>query len=251
MKAERSLSEVEWILSIGGIKIISNISVPNDVSWEELESKHDALFIGFGLGADRYLQLEGSDADGIHGAVEYIAKMKTGVVDVHSIKHALIVGGGNTAIDAVRELLGLGISNVTMVYRGTAEGMSGYQHEWKAALKENALASWRSQPKEFLHKDGKITGLVCNILNDNKQPTGETIQLDADLILMAIGQGKLGDLVAGLDGVAVEWGTITTNADGSTGCPGVYAGGDCTNGGKEVVNARQMVKQQRSQFTPI
>lgn len=237
MRADSSLSEVEWILSIGGIEIVSNVSVPNDISWHELEEKHDALFIGFGLGADRYLALNGSDSKGIMGAVEFIAKMKTESIDISSVTNAIVVGGGNTAIDAVRELLGLGVTNVTMVYRGVQAKMTGYAHEWKAALKENALASWKSQPAEFIHDNGTVTGLLCNRLNDEKTPTGEQFTLPANLILMAIGQGKLGDLVSELDGVNVEWGTIQTDENGATGRPGVYAGGDCRNGGKEVVNA--------------
>ena len=63
--------------------------------------------------------------------------------------------------------------------------------------------------------------------------------IPADLVMLAIGQGKLGDLVAGLEGVETEWGKIVADARGATGRPGVYTGGDCRNGGKEVVNAAQ------------
>jgi glutamate synthase (NADPH/NADH) small chain len=76
------------------------------------------------------------------------------------------------------------------------------------------------------------------MMDEHKQPIeGVTKTLPADLVLLAIGQGKLGELTAGLDGLVVEWGKIVTDDDGATGAAGVYAGGDCRNGGKEVVNA--------------
>ena len=124
MKADRSLTEVDWVLSIGGIDIQTGVDIPNDRTWESLREEYDAVFIGFGLGRDRYMDVENSDAAGIYGAVDYIAKMKLGLVDVSSVQRAIVVGGGNTAIDAVRELVGIEIDHVTMVYRGDE------QDEW-------------------------------------------------------------------------------------------------------------------------
>ena len=238
MKADRSLTEVEWVLSIGGIEIVTGVDVPTDMSWAQLQSDFDAIFIGFGLGRDRYMNLDNADASGIYGAVDYIAKMKLGEVDVSNVKQALVVGGGNTAIDAVRELAGIGISNVTMVYRGDEAKMSGYAHEWVEAKKENVKASWRSQPVSYQADGGKLTGLVCRQMDENKQEIeGSEFSIPADLVLLAIGQGKQGELAAAFPGMEIEWGKIVVDENGATGCAGVYAGGDCINGGKEVVNA--------------
>ena len=238
MKADRSLTEVEWVLSIGGIEVITGVDVPTDMSWAQLQDDFDAIFIGFGLGRDRYMNLDNSDASGIYGAVDYIAKMKLGEVDVSNVKQALVVGGGNTAIDAVRELAGIGISNVTMVYRGDEGKMSGYAHEWVEAKKENVKASWRSQPVSYQVDGGKLTGLVCRQMDENKQEIeGSEFSIPADLVLLAIGQGKQGELAAAFPGMEIEWGKIVVDENGATGCAGVYAGGDCINGGKEVVNA--------------
>jgi glutamate synthase (NADPH/NADH) small chain len=75
-------------------------------------------------------------------------------------------------------------------------------------------------------------------MDENKKAIdGKTKTLSADLVLLAIGQGKLGALTSGLTGIEVEKGKIVTDAHGATGAKGVYAGGDCRNGGKEVVNA--------------
>ncbi len=243
LKADASLAEVEWILSIGGIEIVSNVEVPTQLSWAELEKKHDALFLGLGLGADSWLDVPGKQLAGVRGAVDFIAELKAKPVDLSAVKHAVVVGGGNTAIDAVRELLVLkakkvgALESVTMVYRGTEAGMSGYVHEWAYAKEEGAQVSWQAQPIAFEGKD-RVTGLRCTRLDAAKKPiAGTDFTVPADLVLLAVGQAKLGALVAGLAGVKVDKGVIVTDEAGATGRPGVYAGGDCRNGGKEVVNA--------------
>lgn len=241
MNAERAQDEVDWVRRIGGIEIQTGVSIPGDLSWDELLARHGALFLGFGLGPDSRLAVAGEDLSGIVGAVEWIEAMKLGTVDLSGVRNAVVVGGGNTAVDAVRELLGLGVPNVKMVYRGTEAGMSGYAHEWAAAKKDGARVVWQVQPTGFTGQDGKVTGLRCLRLDDAKKPiAGTEHDIAADLVLLAIGQGKLADLVAGLDGVRTERGRIVADESGATGRPGVYAGGDCVNGGKEVVNAVAM-----------
>ena len=116
--------------------------------------------------------------------------------------------------------------------------MSGYAHEWVEAKKENVKASWRSQPVAFVAKDGNVSAITCRRMDESKKEIeGSEFDVSADLVLLAIGQGKQGDLVSSLPGIEVEWGKIVVDSEGATGCAGVYAGGDCINGGKEVVNA--------------
>ena len=238
MKSDRSLSEVEWLLSIGGIEIRSGVSVPDQTTWDDLRGEFDAIFIGFGLGADSLLDLPGADAEGIVGAVDFIAQMKLTERGLNGARDVIVIGGGNTALDAVRETRGLGAERVTLAYRGGESQMSGYAHEWAEAKKEGVVASWRSQPLAFEVTDGKVSGVVFQMMDEHKKPIdGLTKTLPADMVLLAIGQGKLGELTAGLGGVEIEWGKIVTDAEGATGAAGVYAGGDCRNGGKEVVNA--------------
>ena len=146
MKAERAMTEVEWVLSIGGIEVRTGVTVGVDVTLEALEREFDAVFVGVGLGADSRLGVPGEDLAGVHGAVAWIESMKLGRVDLAAIRRAAVIGGGNTAIDVVREVAGLGIPHVEMIYRGTREGMSGYAHEWTAALAEGAHAEWRAVP---------------------------------------------------------------------------------------------------------
>lgn len=237
MKADASVDEVNWVLSIGGIEVKTGFEVGKDVSFEELESKHDALVLAFGLGPDSPLKAKGEDLGGIYGAVDFIEQFKLASIDLSKVQNAVVVGGGNTALDAVRELRGLGVESVTLAYRGREPGMSGYAHEWKAAKVEGVRAAFGTQPIAF-EGTGTVRGVKCIKLDESKRPIeGSEHVLPADLVLLAIGQSKLGELAASLPGVVVEKGRVQVDADGATGRPGVYAAGDAANGGTEVVYA--------------
>ncbi|MBL4688429.1 MAG: FAD-dependent oxidoreductase [Nannocystaceae bacterium] len=236
MRAERSEAEAAWILGIGGIEIEYGVEIGANKSWDALLEAHDAMFVGVGLGPDHWLDVPGRDLEGVVGAVDFIERFKPGTVELAAVKSAVVVGGGNTAIDAVRELVGLGIPSVTMVYRGVEDKMSGYAHEWNAAKQEGVVASFRSQPLAF-EGEGHVTGVRCAVLDDAKQPTGLQRVIAADLVLLAIGQAKLEGLLAELGGVTFERGRVVVDEAQATTRKGVWAGGDCANGGKEVVNA--------------
>jgi len=238
MRVDRALDEVAWVLQIGGVEIVSGVEVGRDLSFADLQQRHQALVIAVGLGEDRMLDIPGRELAGIQGAVAFIRDFKLGQVDLSQVCQAAVLGGGNTAIDAVRELVGLGVPEVTMVYRGSEAQMSGYVHEWKAAKMEGVRASWRSQPLAYHGADGKVSGVLCARLGEDRRPiAGSEVEVPAQLVLLAIGQGRLGAFAAALPGVQVEDGRIVVDAEGATGRPGVYAAGDCANGGKEVVNA--------------
>ncbi|GDY00866.1 oxidoreductase [Planctomycetota bacterium] len=237
MKADCSVEEVAWILGIGGIEVKTGVTIGVDIAVKDLEQLHNAVFFGAGLGADTKLRVPGEHLAGVHGAVEWIESMKLARVATAGVQHCVVVGGGNTAIDAVREARGLGIPRVTMLYRGSEVKMSGYAHEWRSALPEGGCAEWQAIVTRF-EGSQSVERLHCQRLDAQKQPiSGSDFVLDAQLVLLAIGQSKLGTLLAGLEGIEIEGGRIVTDAHGSTGRKGWFAGGDCRNGGKEVVNA--------------
>jgi glutamate synthase (NADPH/NADH) small chain len=237
MRADRAMTEVEWVLSIGGIEVKTGVAIGTDIALEALERDFDAVFVGVGLGADSTLGVPGEQLAGVHGAVAWIEAMKLGRVELGAIRRAAVIGGGNTAIDVVREVVGLGIPHVEMIYRGTRDGMSGYAHEWTAALAEGAHAEWRAVATA-LEGSGRVERVRCVRVDESKRPVeGSDFTVEADLVLLAIGQSKLGAMLAGLPGIRVDGGRIRTDAHGFTGRAKWYAGGDCTNGGKEVVNA--------------
>ena len=237
MKADRAVEEVAWVLGIGGVEVRTGVRVGQDVAIAELLRDYDAVFVGLGLGADRLLQLPGADLTGIRGAVDWIAELKTGVVAADGIASAVVIGGGNTAVDAVRELRGLGIADVVLAYRGDEARMSGYAHAWAGAKVEGVRGVFGVQPLAFEGEGGAVKAVRFACLDADRQPTGEELVLVADRVLLAIGQGRLGELFAAVDGVALDRGRLVVDADGRTQHPKIFAGGDCANGGKEVVNA--------------
>lgn len=237
LRADDALAEVDYVLGIGGIDVALGVEIGTDLSLAELEARHDAVFVGAGLGPDSALAVPGGGLHGVEGAVAFIERMKLGTVSLAGVVNAVVVGGGNTAVDAVRELIGLGVPNVTLVYRGGEAGMSGYTHEWEVAKVEGVHAAWHTVPLEVVG-EGRVAALRCARTDADKRPIpGDEVTLPADLVLVAIGQSTLGGLLAGLDGIGLAKGRVVVDASGRTGRPGWFAGGDCANGGKEVVNA--------------
>ncbi len=247
MAADASLAEVAWIVDSMGVEVRTGVEVGKDVSWDDLIGGHDAVFVGVGLGTDSSLGVPGEDLDGVFGGVEIIERWKTGGDPAtDGVIHAAVVGGGNTALDVVRELLVLGIPCVTMIYRRDEGSMTGYEHEWDYAKRAGAMASWHSQPVAYVGEDGKVTGVECHAMGiDPSDPKGRKLVrkgdhswvVPAELVVVAAGQGKLTSLLQGIPGVELEWGRLVVDEDGCTANPKVFAGGDVANGGKEVVNA--------------
>lgn len=235
LHTEDSLREVAYVQSLG-VEIRTGVEVGKDVSVDSLLADYDAVFLGLGLGADTRLSIPGEDGDGVWGATALIEALKNRGGFALTAKRAVVVGGGNTAIDIARELKLLGVESVQMVYRrGTAE-MSGYTHEMDHALHEGVTFRAWSQPTAVVRDaSGAVTGLAVRATRGDA--TEETVP--ADLVVLAIGQHKLQGLAQSLGGVALDKrGCVVVDAaTRRTGNPKVYAGGDCINGGKEVVNA--------------
>ena len=240
MKAERSLEEVDWVLGIGGVELKLGVEVGAQIGFEQLERRFDAVILAAGLGPDRYMsELAGAEAQGVYGAVEFIARMKLGRAPLNGARRALVIGGGNTALDAARELRGLGVEQVGLVYRGDERRMSGYDHEWSEAKREGVGAIWRAQPEAFLtDEQGQLRAVRCHRLDEAREPIkGSSFEIEAQLVLFAIGQSKWSEALAGLQGVELDRGRVKVDERGATGRAGYFAVGDCANGGKEVVHA--------------
>lgn len=237
MRADRSVQEAQWVLGIGGVQLETGVEVGKDITLAELEKKHDAVFVGVGLGPDTRLSVPGEDLPGVHGAVELIERLKLGKLELSGVKSALVVGGGNTAIDGVRELAGLGVPSVTLAYRGAEAQMPGYRHEWLAAREAGVAGAFHAVPIGF-EGNARVERVRLVRTDAQKKPiAGSEFTLDAQLVLIAIGQSTLGQMLSGLSGIGVQNGSVVTDDVGATGRKGWFAGGDCRNGGKEVVNA--------------
>jgi dihydropyrimidine dehydrogenase (NAD+) subunit PreT len=238
MKADRSIQEAEYLVAGAGAEVRFGVEVGVDVEWAELERDFDAVFVGVGLGPDRLMKrLPGSDLVGIEGAVEFIGQLKTREIDLRGLERTVVIGGGNTAVDLTRELIELGVPVVSLVYRRDQADMKGYQHEWEQAVKGGAKAHWRTTPVGFVGR-GRVEGVQCVRLSEDLVPIdGSDFVVPAERVFVAIGQSRLGDLLEKVSEIEAPGGLIQVDDHGFTGRTGWFAGGDCVNGGKEVVNA--------------
>lgn len=250
LHADDALHEVEWVEGFG-VDVQTGVEVGHDdgpgrISAKKLLDTYDAVFIGVGLGADSRLGIPGEDGPGVFGATEWIEQMKLEMTKAHreeiAGKRVLVVGGGNTAIDVARECALLGAADVAMAYRRGVPEMSGYAHEMAGGRKEGVRLVGHVQPVAFVRDaNHKLTALrVAKTDADAKPIPGTEHELPCDMVALAIGQSKLRDIAKELPGVELDKRGCVVVADVATcvtGNPKVFAGGDCINGGKEVVNA--------------
>lgn len=241
--------EVDWITSIGGIEIRYNTEIGKDMSFEALQSEHDAVFIGIGVGVARHLGIPGEDLDGVVDAIKFIYDIRTkDYADVSVGDKVVVIGMGMTAIDAATQSKRLGAKEVVMVYRRDEGEKSCTDAELDIAKLDGCSFVWLANPKEVLGANGKATALVCdNVrLSDTPDasgkraiiPTGETVTIEADMIIRAAGQTPFEEFIQH-SALTNNSGKVNTNRQQATNLKGVFAGGDCVNGGKEVVDAVQ------------
>jgi glutamate synthase (NADPH/NADH) small chain len=233
-----SLKEIDLLAQLG---VVFHFKITVDAKkLAELESKYDAVFLGVGLGAIHKLGLTGEEMQGVTNALDFIAGYKSGTITSAPAKVA-VIGAGNTAIDAANAAVRLGATEVTMVYRRGPEQMSAFDFEYEHAKQEGVKFLWHVMPNG-LKGSGKIEALELQELESTADgslvpKTGATKTLAVDLVVMSIGQATHTDFLEG-GKVKLERGRIVIDrGTGQTTNPKYFAGGDCTNGGREVVDA--------------
>lgn len=234
-----ALREVEFVRSLG-VEIRTGLEVGRDVTGQDLLDGHEAVFLGPGLGPDTRLPVPGSDGPGVIGATEWIERLKTDRGHgVDGVRGAAVIGGGNTAIDVARELAGLGVPEVWIVYRRSEDEMRGYAHELDAARREGVMLVENAAVTGIRREEGRVRAVKLAATENGRPTVRERGALAVDLVVLAIGQTKLAELVSGFPGVEVDArGRIVADPETlRTGNPRVFAGGDALNGGKEVVFA--------------
>lgn len=239
MDKETALLEVEFIERLG-VEIRSNTAVGSDVSFEELLSQHDAMFLGVGLGSVPPLGLDGEHFDGSADALDFIADVRAGGLELDGDVVA-VIGGGNTAIDAATQAAMSGADRVTLVYRRGRAEMGAYPHDIERALNAGVEMMFWTAPVRITG-EGSVSGLIVHRteMTDTGLRVVDTSEFEvpATMVLRATGQAKRTDIFDRLDGVAVDdAGRVLVDADFRTGNASIWAGGDCVNGGMEVVNA--------------
>jgi dihydropyrimidine dehydrogenase (NAD+) subunit PreT len=254
LQAEDSLAEIRMIQGLGaievktGVRIAAGKAARGEVSTDDLLRDFDAVFIGIGLGPDNFLGIPGEEGPGVYGATALIERLKLDPeLTLEGVQRAIVVGGGNTAIDIGRELALLGVRDVAMVYRRAAEAMSGYEHEMDGARHDAVRLIENRQAVSIEREKDRVVAIHLEATDG----TGVEERVECDLVALAIGQSRLTKLAAAFEGVALDESgrVIVDEKTCRTGHPKVYAGGDCVNGGKEVVNAAQHGKLAARAFT--
>jgi glutamate synthase (NADPH/NADH) small chain len=217
------------------------VEVDSPAALEALEAEFDFVFLGLGLGAMQRLNVPGEDTKGVMNALELIAAYKTGHLrELHGT--VVVVGAGNTAIDAANAARRLGAAPVYMLYRRSEQEMSAFDFEFEHAKQEGVQFMWRRLPvavRPGAH--GRLLLETVQVQQADRKfeviPDSEAT-IDCDLIVPAIGQSPLTEMLQKLRGVEVRDGRIVADREtGQTGNPRYFAGGDCVNGGREVVDA--------------
>jgi dihydropyrimidine dehydrogenase (NAD+) subunit PreT len=244
MKPQVSLAEVRLVQSMG-VEIQTGVTVGRDITVEQLEQDFHAIFIGVGLGAATKLRIPGEDLPEVIDALDYISKIHT--EPLHQVpvgRRVAVIGAGNTAIDAVTQAKRLGAERSFIVYRRSENDMSAYDFEYEHAKHDGAQFIFHAAPVEVLATDGHVSGLKLvrtQLVDGSVEPIpGSEFIEPCDLVLKAVGQEKQVKLLQELfpalkiDSRGVIAHTVLT---GQTNVEHIFTGGDCGNGGREVVNA--------------
>jgi glutamate synthase (NADPH/NADH) small chain len=258
--------EVEQIRAMG-VQIRYNARIGADISVEQLNKDHRAIFLGVGMGDDMPARIPGEDLPGVWESLRFIETLKLQASRGAGVgKRVAVIGGGNTAIDVAREVammraaeiaasntavdvarqaVKLGADEVMMLYRRSEAEMPAFPHEIAAAKREGVQIIPLVAPVEFVG-EGKVTGVKCVRMrlgapDASGRPRPEPIPgsefvLAVDTAIKAIGQKPHTELLK-LFGVEMSGSTVRSDQSGRTSIKGVYAGGDCINGGATVVQA--------------
>ncbi len=233
--------EVELIRSMG-VKIEHGVDVGTTIPLEQIESNFDAIFLGLGLGPTEPLDIPGEDAPAVVDALHFIAAYKTGI-DTDVGRGVVVIGGGNTAIDAANAAKLLGAEEVHLLYRRGESEMPAFPFEYEHAKQTGIQFHWLTQPvaihPTFVECVRMELGVPDKSGRRRPQPiTGSNFYIECDMVIPSIGQTKLLRFLTQCRGVELRDGTVLVDPiTGQTSNPKYYAGGDCVNGGREVVDA--------------
>jgi len=222
--------ELDWVLGIGGIKIVLGKRLGADLLLEDLQRDHDAVFLGIGLAGVNALAVDGNDREGVQDAVDWIAELRQSAdkTDIPVGRRVVVIGGGMTAIDAAVQARLLGADEVTMVYRRDKAAMAASEFEQNLATSKGVRIIYNAAPREIT--DTGVVFVRTRSEGGKLVETGETFEIAADQVLRAIGQTLSGQPEA----LALEGRKISVDEHGRTSLAGVWAGGDCASGGDDL-----------------
>lgn len=236
-----SLEEVRMIASLG-VEFRMGRAVGAGVPIESIEGEFDCIFLGLGLGDMETLNISGGRSPHVVDALELIADYKT-KRKRYVGKHVVVIGGGNTAIDAACAAKRLGSDEVHLLYRRSEREMPAFAFEFGHALREGVTFHFLTQPVSVLPQAVECIRMELGPpdASGRRSPqavAGTNFEIPCDMVIPAIGQSKLVGFLTKLRAIELDHGRVVIDGEtGRTSNPKYYAGGDCVNGGREVVDA--------------
>ncbi|AHD11388.1 NAD(P)-dependent oxidoreductase [Phaeobacter gallaeciensis] len=248
------------LLADGGVEFVMNCNVGQDISFDDIRAKHDAVIIATGVYKSRDLEMPGSGATGIVKAIDFltvsnkasnfgdsIEEFDNGTLNAEG-KRVVVIGGGDTAMDCVRTSIRQGATSVKCLYRRDRANMPGSQRETQNAEEEGVVFEWLSAPKGFTDDGGKVAGVMVQKMRLG-QPDASGRQAPeviegadyiepAELVIKALGfePEDLPTLWGQPELPVTRWGTVKAAfQSGATELDGVYAVGDIVRGASLVV----------------
>jgi dihydropyrimidine dehydrogenase (NAD+) subunit PreT len=237
-----ALKEIVYLQDQFEFIINYNSPVVSRNDFEELEKKYDAIFIGIGLGETSELNITGEELDNCLGAAEFIAELR---IEKHNVKvgnRVIVLGGGNTAMDAASESARMGAEKVILAYRRSAAEMGAYGFEFDLAKGVGVEGMFNVSPVEISGVD-KVSGVkfirTKTVNGKVENIEGSEFTEECDMVIKATGQMKQKNILSNIPGLKLdEKGRVIANPETfQTDNPKYFAAGDVYNGGVEVVNA--------------
>lgn len=238
---DEALDEMMYLEKQFGYTVYYDTPINEKADIEKLEQNYDAVFIGIGLGKTLELNIKGEDLQQVYGAVEWIEKLKLNHHQVSVPKKVIVLGGGNTAMDAASECARMGAESVILAYRRNKEKMGAYHFEYDLAKEVGVRGMFDVMPLEILGEEN-VTGVrfIRTLVVDGQirnLPGSEFIE-PCDLVIKATGQSKQTAMLKIIGGIQTNPnGTIVVNQSFHTTNSKYFAAGDAVSGGEEVVNA--------------
>ncbi len=239
---EDVLNEINYLQKQFGFNIEFNSPIKSEKKLNELENKYDAIFLGIGLGETRKLNIEGENLINCIGATEYIEQIKLNPLNVNTGKRVVVIGGGNTAMDAASESARLGAEEVTLAYRRSKDEMGAYEFEYDLAKAVGVNGLFNVSPVAIIGNE-KVEGVhFVKTKTENggvEKIVGSDFTINCDAVILATGQEKQTGILSKINNLNFDnKGKIKVNPETlQTSNVKYFAGGDAMNGGAEVVNA--------------
>lgn len=225
-----------------GVKMLNNVKIGKDISFEEIKNNSDAVLVTIGAWKGSSMRCKGEELDGVLSGIDFLRDVNMGNIPEIG-KNVAVVGGGNTAMDACRTAVRCGAENVYVIYRRTRAEAPAEDIEIEEAIEEGVKFLFLTNPDEIIGKNGKVKSIKLQIMelgepdaSGRRKPVpveGEFKTLDVDTVISAIGQ-KCSPI--GLDEIGMtNWGTISADETTClTNLDGVFAAGDATNNGASI-----------------